>query len=1005
MNNSRKTIDTNIVEKIRKLVRYYLECLKAEGVEDVKFFSSAEGREFVFCKEIQDASVLDTYDFLAECGGKLPRERFKKIDGSFFGVGFLLRVKEGRSRTGANYSTITPFFSAYIDTESGKLDWQSLSLNSEAFGRDLTYEELVVIRSELNLKEVKSFEQLIGVARKLSLFVTDYNWPKEFRLGINAFSEASSSDSIKSEVIFFRKEMPGYTRGLRSELEEILEISESQLSNSLLYKIFTEEISSLNSNVSSISVEPIEIVPLNFEQKAAVNAAINSPLTVITGPPGTGKSQVVTGIISNCVLQGQSVLFTSRNHKAVDVVVARTNSISALPSILRVGASSVSMNAELANMFQTVLSTRVSASEKEECIELEKILGQLRNVASNNLVAIDKFILTRNELDRIDRKLKLFELDGRKFLPRDFLLVNLDSIELVFCQDNTGQADNLISRIFTSVKKVVARIQVRKRFRSNGLDFQLMLNNKESIAAQCHSLRLIERMKAQSDFIELQMRYREASDRIASYSGKYYQLKQKMKIGELSTNDLINVNRYITFVQTLQGADPSTEQKKELKRLEAAIVKIYPSLGITSLSLKGRVPLKVGLYDLAILDEASQCDIASLLPLLIRAKRIAVIGDPQQLKHICTIPNHKSARIYESSGLTAEDSIWNYKTQSAFLLAQSLSIKHRSQAVELLEHHRSQNDIIGFSNQYFYQSRLRIATKEKSLKRVAQEPTIEWVESGSDYDRSSRVVKTEVEEVIKYLRSLDERNYQGTVGVVSPFRSQANAIRQAVESDPILLKAVTRWNLIIDTAHSFQGDERDVILFSTGFSQGMVSTRKGFLSESGNLFNVAITRARAKLAVIGNRTECRNSGITYLEAMEKYISSLEAERDARTYEVEPPKTRDYPAVANPESVSSWEIKFYTAAFDKGIRLLPQYAVSPYRLDFAVFGSNERKLNVEIDGVMYHQDWNGGHVQRDLIRNMRLIEQGWDVMRFWVHEVRDDMDLCLNKVLEWQNRNG
>ena len=57
---------------------------------------------------------------------------------------------------------------------------------------------------------------------------------------------------------------------------------------------------------------------------------------------------------------------------------------------------------------------------------------------------------------------------------------------------------------------------------------------------------------------------------------------------------------------------------------------------MTSLSARGRLPFEPGIFDLVVIDEASQCDIASALPLLYRARRAVIIGDPLQLKHVST---------------------------------------------------------------------------------------------------------------------------------------------------------------------------------------------------------------------------------------------------------------------------------------------------------------------------------------------------------------------------------
>ena len=68
---------------------------------------------------------------------------------------------------------------------------------------------------------------------------------------------------------------------------------------------------------------------------------------------------------------------------------------------------------------------------------------------------------------------------------------------------------------------------------------------------------------------------------------------------------------------------------------------LFPCWAVTSLAARGRVPFTAGHFDLVVIDEASQCDIASALPLLFRAKRSVIIGDPQQLRHITALTRSK----------------------------------------------------------------------------------------------------------------------------------------------------------------------------------------------------------------------------------------------------------------------------------------------------------------------------------------------------------------------------
>lgn len=201
--------------------------------------------------------------------------------------------------------------------------------------------------------------------------------------------------------------------------------------------------------------------------------------------------------------------------------------------------------------------------------------------------------------------------------------------------------------------------------------------------------------------------------------------------------------------------------------------------------------------------------------------------------------------------------------------------------------------------------------------------------------------------------------------------------------------ALNRNDFLVDTVHGFQGDERDVMIFSPVVSTDTPQGTLSFLKKEGNVFNVAVTRARADLIVVGDKQAARNSGVSHLASFAWYVERLSAPKTPATY----------PIIAKPELVSGWEKYFYSEFQERDIPLIPQYGVEKYILDFALF-DHDCKLNIEIDGEYYHRDWNGDLLQRDQLRNMRLRELGWDVMRFWVYEVRDELELCIQRVQQW-----
>ena len=82
---------------------------------------------------------------------------------------------------------------------------------------------------------------------------------------------------------------------------------------------------------------------------------------------------------------------------------------------------------------------------------------------------------------------------------------------------------------------------------------------------------------------------------------------------------------------------------------------------------------------------------------------------------------------------------------------------------------------------------------------------------------------------------------------------------------------------------------------------------------------------------------------------------------------------------------------------RGLDPIPQYEVAGRRLDFALFGLGDIKIDVEVDGRRWHTDIDGNRKVSDIWRNRQLEALGWKVMRFWVDELDKDMERCVGLI--------
>jgi superfamily I DNA and/or RNA helicase len=513
---------------------------------------------------------------------------------------------------------------------------------------------------------------------------------------------------------------------------------------------------------------------------------------------------------------------------------------------------------------------------------------------------------------------------------------------------------------------------------------------------------LLEQLKTRKSLFELVREIKVIEKNIADNSLDLWENWLRLLPDRLTTGDRKIISDYTTLLKLIVRANENKISRNiwaKYYQLLPKVANILPCWSVTSLSVRGKVPFEKGFFDLVVIDEASQCDIASALPLLFRAKRAVIIGDSKQLSHICSINEQQDIKLLEKYDLTSDFISWSYVSQSLFDLGQSIC--KTGDIVKLKDHHRSHAEIIHFSNREFYDGDLRIATKYENLKSIPNEPAVRWVDVKGSVD-SPRTGGSynlyEANGVVKELKRLVNINYNGTIGVVTPFRLQANRIRDVINRDNELIERLNRCNFLVNTVHTFQGDERDIMIFSPVIAPGMKKGSLFFLKRTGNLFNVAVTRARAVLIVVGDKSSCMSCEVEYMKRFVDYVNqigSVKAESKRQIYDF----GEQYPETNSKHAVSEWEKNLYEALYREGIKTIPQYPVEQYLLDLALI-NDSRMLDIEVDGEHYHRNWDGELHRRDQLRNKRLIELGWDVLRFWVYEIRDNIDGCIARVKKW-----
>lgn len=1014
-------------KRLQSLCHYYLNCISLENSNNISFdIKSSLQQEHRFF----ELSRIDLTGSEENIPLLIHSLSYDKRLTSYVGYPVIVSRKSS-----TNHSVLTPVFLFPITISGGAVSISELPIiNLEAIrqysqrDKDSQIYDLINLGKDLGLNDNDCNLSPSELVAKLQQ-VRQWQWREPLDPNqLTTYPPISTvcEEGVYNHAICLTIAQSSYTVGLENELSVLANLTEASYRDTALFDWIHDAVADAASSGAKANFPLLEVFPMNTEQEAAIRHALTQKLTIVTGPPGTGKSQVVANLLTNAAWNKKSVLFSSKNNKAVDVVEKRVNSLCSRPVMLRLGNDKYANR--LAELVTDCLSYN-SAEDDKSIYKQRKKEYQLKLAEYNQLFQEKaRIVRLRNSVDHAEQAICTLRKNWEKW----FRSINSDSIydcDAAYQQyrrsyhDFQAAKNSFFSKLFWFIsgkRKESDLIQAANDLnslfekyelpaitidtRTNSQDYhckvceqsELLLKNLRNIDSYLKSLQALSMAPSLETLDHELSKSKQGLAGTAKELWKSWLLTCSTEVDRECRKDMSN---FITAMKLSDGNCDSPTLRKKFKSLQEKMQKYLPCVAVTSLSAS-HIPFKAGLYDIVIIDEASQCDIASVLPLLYRAKQAVILGDQQQLSHICSLSATQDARLLEKYGI---DLRWSYSACSLYSVAASMI--DSTQAISLRDHHRSHGDIIGYSNTEFYKDTLRIATAYDRLvcpKNVSA--GIHWVDIAGQSRRPQNggaLNYSEVKAVVSNLVQLVlVEGYRGSIGVVTPFRAQADQIRKEIDKFEALRLALVNNKFLVDTVHAFQGDERDLMLFSTVISDGISQSSLRFLAQTQNLFNVAVSRARAVLIVIGNETFCSHCGIRHIEDFVSYVRKLSLNRLVNSRS-DPayPLTRAYPDVPNPEQVSGWERYFYSILFDHGIHVIPQYPVEKYKLDFAIIAGS-KKLDIEIDGEMYHRDWNDELCYRDQLRNQRLFELGWDVKRFWVYQICDELAKCIEEIKLW-----
>ena len=554
----------------------------------------------------------------------------------------------------------------------------------------------------------------------------------------------------------------------------------------------------------------------NNSQFKAVNAAMKNQISIIQGPPGTGKTQTILNIIANLLMNDKTVLVVSNNNDAT------------------------------ANVYEKLSSEKyglgfICATHGKR----KNIEDFLRNQQQFYPEYLKKWkSLSVTSLDSLNEEINLL---GRYFEANE--RISAIKSELAALEIETKYFDSAAHKIYQNTK-------LQKK---SSKELMALLQNLQFTYAEKEKLSFFKKLNLKIKYGLGSGKFwkTEAEKVIETIKSAYYPLKKTELNAELNENEnfikcfnpgevyekCLQVLRFKIADKYLKN--PERHQFKDGKEIyfnPGAFADEYPV--ILSTTFSSRATIGQGsefLFDYVIMDEASQVDVVTGALALSCARNAVIVGDKMQLPNVIEESKKKLVQdLFSKTGLPE-----GYNFVHSFLSSLELVLPDTPQTL-LREHYRCHPKIINFCNQQFYGGKLLVMTEDKGEQNVLEAvKTVPGNFCKDHYNqRQIDVIKNEI--LSKYTE--EEKS---NLGIIAPYNNQVDELKRQLPG------------LDAATVHKYQGREKNNIIIST------VDNEITSFADDANMLNVAISRAKKKLAVvISGNEQPENSN---LMALLKYI--------------------------------------------------------------------------------------------------------------------------------------
>lgn len=447
-----------------------------------------------------------------------------------------------------------------------------------------------------------------------------------------------------------------------------------------------------------------------------------------------------------------------------------------------------------------------------------------------------------------------------------------------------------------------------------------------------------------------------------------------------------DLRRYLNAIQAM-GSGVGLRAMRYRKDAQEAMVRAYravPCWVLPQWRVSETIPSEIGLFDLVIIDEASQSDIWAL-PVLLRGKKLLIVGDQKQVSPSAI--GMAEEKIKDLISRFLEDQPFGSEMTPEKSIYDLASVIFAGNSVMLKEHFRCVPAIIEFSNREFYQNDivpLRIPHASERLDPPLIDVFVKGgFRRGDVNDPEAHAILQEINAIIE-----DEAFDGRTIGVVTLLGTEQAALIHKLITTHISPVEVVKRQIAVGPPPVFQGRERDIMLISMVLGQGDHAAQNR--ADQHQRFNVALSRARDR--------EYLFRSVDHTAFAEDTLNG----RLIRHFREPFRQDQRNSSVLRERCDSDFEKDMFDELVKKGYRVEPQVRCGGFRIDFVVEGREGRRLAIECDGDRFHGP---GQWADDMTRQRVLERAGWTFWRCFASNFRRRRKAVLEDLLATMNDLG